>query len=202
MSVSEPTSLNDEVEMSGLPGPGDRLFEFVEQAPADQSDFSRKQAWYFYINGYKNAADFLVGHAVAEGDARKLGYPILFLYRQHLELALKALIRDCRLFVGWDEAFPKTHRIDALWTICCGLLNDISPGMANNDEMVHATRMIAELCRVDPNSEAFRYPEDRKGYLPALDIDIVLSTVKEAVGKVSLLIDCISTDLSVRKDAL
>lgn len=202
MAIEKPASSNDEAEFDALASPADRLFESIAQAPIDRSDFSRRQVWYFYINGYKDAADFLVDHALVEADARKLGYPILFLYRQHLELALKALIRDCRLFVGWDEAFPKTHRVDELWRICCGLLKDISPGMANNNDVLHTTRLIGDLCRVDPNSEAFRYPEDKNGNLPVLDTEVVLPNVKEAVGKISLIIECISTDLSVRKDAL
>ena len=199
MSVDKPISSTDEPDLDGLPGPADRLFEFIGQAPIGQSDFSKRQAWYFYINGYKDAADLLVDHTGMERDARKLGYPVLFLYRQHLELALKALVRDCRLFVGLDEVFPKTHRIDELWKICCGLLNEISPGMASNEEVLHTSRLIADLCRVDPNSEAFRYPEDRNSNLPELDIETALSGVRETVGKISLLIDCISTNLSVRR---
>lgn len=39
------------------------------------------------------------GRSCASGKGRSYTriYSILFLYRQHLELALKALIRDCRL---------------------------------------------------------------------------------------------------------
>ncbi|MFM8552067.1 MAG: hypothetical protein ACKOCD_07115 [Nitrospiraceae bacterium] len=151
------------------------------------------------LNGYKNAADLLVTHA-AEADPRKLGYPILFLYRQHLELALKALMRDCRSLFGQQETFPKKHQIDELWETCRGLFNELSPGMSSNDEIQQTTRLIGEFCSLDPTSEAFRYPEDRNGNPHAPDVKIALSTVKEVVGKISLLLDCIATDVSTRKD--
>jgi len=200
MSKAKPPAENSEDEMAALPSPEDRLFEFVADGSITPSEFSRKQDWYFYINGYKDAADLLVTHAATEGDPRKLGYPILFLYRQHLELALKELIRDCRRLLGWHEAFPKTHRIDELWRICRGLFDEISPGMSNNDEIQQTTRLIAEFCKIDPTSEAFRYPEDKDGNPPALGVEIVLSTVKEVVGKMSLLLDCIGTHISTRED--
>ncbi len=45
--------------MAAFPGPEDRLFDFVAEEPVTPSEFSRKQDWYFYTNGYKEAADFL-----------------------------------------------------------------------------------------------------------------------------------------------
>ncbi|MBI2060087.1 MAG: hypothetical protein HYT87_09980 [Nitrospirae bacterium] len=200
MSKAKPTAEKAGDEMAAFPGPQDRLFEFAAKGTVTPSEFSRRQAWHFYVNGYKDAADFLVTHAATEGDPRKIGYPILFLYRQHLELALKALIRDCGRMAGRREAFPKTHRIDDLWQICCRLLNEISSGTSNNDEIQQTTRLIAEFSKVDPTSEASRYPEDKDGNPPAVDVEVVLSTVKESVGKLSLLLDCIGTHVNIRED--
>lgn len=199
MSKAKLMAEGDGDEMAALPGPEDRLFEFTAQRPVTPSEFSRKQDWYFYINGYKDAADLLVSHA-AEADPRKLGYSILFLYRQHLELALKALIRDCSGLVGRQEAFPKRHQIDKLWGICRGLLDELSPGKSISNEMQQTTRLIGEFCRLDPESETFRYPEDKSGNPYTLDVEIALSTVKEVVGKISLLLDCIAADISILKD--
>ncbi len=59
MSKSKPTTENGGDEMAAFPGPEDRLFDFVAEEPVTPSEFSRKQDWYFYTNGYKEAADFL-----------------------------------------------------------------------------------------------------------------------------------------------
>ncbi|HEX4798523.1 MAG TPA: hypothetical protein VFV04_04490, partial [Burkholderiales bacterium] len=121
MSDPKRTPEDERDEMAAFPGASDKMFEISPKATVLPSSFENRQAWYFYINGYKDAADLLVTH-VSEGDSRKLGYPIAFLYRQHLELALKSLIRECRRALGWHEDFPKTHRIDELWRLCIELL--------------------------------------------------------------------------------
>jgi len=184
---------------AALPGAGDQLFEFTAADPVTPSPYAKKEDWYFYVNGYKDAADFLLAYVATEGDPRKLGMPILFLYRQHLELALKGLVRDCRGLLGRDGVFPKTHRIDELWRLCCSLFHEISPSMANNEEIQHTTRLMTDYCKVDPTSEAFRYPEGKDGNSPRLDVDIDLGTVGEVVGKISLLLDCMSTDVHTRR---
>jgi hypothetical protein len=195
MSKDKCPAESDSDDMTASLTPEDSLFAFVGYRPGTQSEFSRKQDWYFYINGYKDAADLLVAHA-KEGDPRKLRYPVLFLYRQHLELALKALICDCCRLVGLQETFPKTHRIDELWSICCSLIDDISPGTSSNEDIRQTTRLMEEFCKIDPKSEAFRYPEDKSGNTPVIDAEMVLSTVKTIIGKMSLLLDCMSTHIS------
>jgi len=197
--MSGASSDNYEDGMAAFPGPNDLLFDFVAQTPASSSDFSRKQDWYFYINGYKDAADLLVAHA-AEVDMRKVGYPIMFLYRQHLELGLKALIRDCRCVIGCHEVFPKTHRIDELWQICGTLLDELVPGTSDDEAVKHTTRLIAEFSKLDPTSEAFRYPEDKNGNSKnVVAEEIALATVREVIGKISLLLECIATDVHTRR---
>ena len=197
--MSEPERTPEEDELAGFPGAQDRLFALSSSAGGTASSFEKRQAWYYYVNGYKDAADLLVAH-IAEGDIRKLGFSIAFLYRQHLELALKSLIRESRRVLGWQEEFPKTHRIDELWRLCVALLKEISPASVENDEIKHTTRLIAEFCAVDPTSEAFRYPENRSGVLLQLDVQIILAEMKEVVGKISLLLECIDTHVSTQDD--
>lgn len=202
MAEPKRTPEDEQDLMAEFPGAGDKLFELFPGAPVSTSSFENRQAWYFYVNGYKDAADLLVAH-VAEGDSRKLGYPIAFLYRQNLELALKSLIRKSRRVLGRNETFPKTHRIDELWRLCTALLKEISPATLENDEIKHTTRLIAEFCTVDLTSEAFRYPESKDGTAPPFDVRITLTTMKDVVGKISLLLDCIHTHISTQdEDAL
>jgi len=189
-------------ETDAFPGVEDNLFEITARGPVAASPSSTREDWYHYINGYKDAADFLVAHAEeTRGDPRKLGPPILFLYRHHLELALKGLIRDCHGLLGRDEDFPKRHEIDKLWQLCCSLLHEISPGMSNSEEIQHTTRLMADFRKIDPISLAFRYPEDKDRNPPLLGgATFDLSTVREVVGKISFLLGCISTHVSTLEE--
>lgn len=190
-----PVTIDD--EFSGLPGPGDRLFESSAAGAVDQSDSARGQAWHDYIDGYLDAANLLVEQGPA-WNIHKLVYPILFLYRQHLVLMLKAQIQHCRDYLRDDKRYPKVHEIDKLWRVLTELLDRITRDLSDNDEMRHTERLIDEFCLVDPNSESFRFPENRQGHLhPSAEID--LGVVKTSVEKISLLLDYISTDLHERQ---
>ena len=69
-----------------FPGPGDAFFAGASSARTSSHSGSTGQAWYDYTTGYKDAADLLVAHVEETGwRADKLRYPIVFLYRQHLE---------------------------------------------------------------------------------------------------------------------
>ncbi|MGH9202613.1 MAG: hypothetical protein ACRD2A_15420, partial [Vicinamibacterales bacterium] len=160
------------------------------------------QAWYDYTTGYKEAADLLVAHVGATGwRADKLRYPILFLYRQHLELVVKSLIRVCCNTLGRDQDFPKHHDLDQLWQICAGFLREVSPG-ASVDEIQETTRLFQELCVVDPTSHAFRFPEDKRGNVSLADpLEIDLSCIRDIVEKISLFLDCIDTSIKAEGNA-
>lgn len=142
--------------------------------------------WYLYAIGYKEAADSLV-KSVIKREIRQdiVVYPILFLYRQHLELILKDIIRQGRRLLDINEKFPLTHRIDELWTICTELLRNISPD-DSIEEQHHIRRLISEFCHVDPTSMAFRYPEDKNGKLSLPGFkNINIESVKDVIEKIS-----------------
>jgi hypothetical protein len=104
-------------ETGAFPGPGDTLFP-ATAAATTSSPWSRAQAWHDYTTSYKEAADLLVAHVEETGwRAEKLRFPILFLYRQHLELVVKGLIRMCCEVLGRDRDFPRHHDLQKLWQI-------------------------------------------------------------------------------------
>lgn len=57
-----------------------------------------------------------------------LVYPILFLYRQYIELALKEIIRSGMVYLERDRAAPKHHDLGQLWAMTENLLDEICPG--------------------------------------------------------------------------
>ncbi len=147
--------------------------------------------WRIYAMGYKKAADVLVVYVEDQQRGQDiLVYPIVFLYRQYLELVFKNLIRRGRMLVDNNDPFPQSHDIGNLWDICRNLLDKISPEDCV-EEQAKITRLINEFCQVDPISTAFRYPEkgDGKPSLPAEITHINLQNIKEVMDKISRLIE-------------
>jgi hypothetical protein len=185
-------------ELPPLPSKDDKLFTTAEDWWNNACLNYSRDGWTLYALGYKDAADLLVSH-IEDGGRRQdtLVYPILFLYRQYLELALKELIRDARILEDIDEPFPKTHLIDELWRIAQALLQQLSSDEPI-DYLEEIGRLIGEFSKVDPTSMAFRYPEDRDGNPSLLGIShINLRNVKEVIGKIAIILDGASTHIDV-----
>ena len=69
-----------------------------------------------YASGYKDAGDKLVEYVLAKAtDQDILIYPIVFLYRQYIELRLKEIIKHGRILLEEGNDFPKHHKIWDLW---------------------------------------------------------------------------------------
>ena len=94
-------------------------------------------------------------------DRSTLVYPIIFTYRQFLELSLKYLIATFGYTVG-VEANWSTHSLSELWKRFVDVLDGYGVSDPGGADAVVA-EIVAEFAKVDPNSFAFRYPVDRKG---------------------------------------
>lgn len=124
-----------------------------------------------YIEGYREAADKLVHEVVESGTNQDiLVFPISFLYRQYIELQLKHIIRESRIFLGDGATFPEHHKINDLWNTANSLMAKI---IKDHDQKIknYITRedvqaiktIISEFVKIDPDSFAFRYPKDKNG---------------------------------------
>jgi len=119
--------------------------------------------WYAYAQGYKIAADRLIDSL--ESDRINLDlliYPIVFMYRQSIELFLKTIIKDGNILLEIQESYPKTHKIDIIWIETRKVLENIWPGSPKSD-LEKIEHYIKEFSKHDPSSESFRYPVNRKG---------------------------------------
>lgn len=146
--------------------------------------------WAVYAIGYKEAAEILVEYVNTRRQQQDaLIYPIVFLYRQYLELAIKDLIRKGRKSLDIHEDLPKSHRIDELWKICMKLLSKISP-QDSIQEQSQISRLLNELCQIDPLSISFRYPEDKDGdpTLPTLG-QVNIRNIAVVVNKIATILD-------------
>lgn len=158
--------------------------------------------WGLYAIGYKQAGDALVEHIKATQSRQDvLVYPIVFVYRQYLELRLKQLIKYGRYLLDEPGDFPKTHQLSELWRICRVALKKIEPKIPIQD-LEAVGEAIVQFCAVDPTSEGFRYPTDRNGN-PSLPADLKYINVRnlaEVMGGIASFFETATMMLSHYRD--
>jgi len=146
--------------------------------------------WYLYVEGYKRAAKVLVEQVKKNrSDLDILVYPIVFLYRQYMELLLKSIISNGRKLLDQSGDFPKHHRLDKLWVEARMLLEEVYEGDPRK-ELDEIQDYINQFCGKDPFGSAFRYPTDVKGKksVPGL-MHINIRKFSEIVEKAAFLIE-------------
>jgi hypothetical protein len=119
--------------------------------------------FYGYMEGYKKSADELIDLAVNSGDIKTLDtyiFPICFLYRQYLELAMKYIFIK---YSGWD----KDKKISAIKDVNHNLLriwNKIKPIILEEttkeekEDIEAVEDYISQFNIFDKSSFTFRYP--------------------------------------------
>lgn len=142
-----------------------------------------------YAFCYKLAGDRLVEHIKdTRRDIDALVYPTVFLYRQCIELLLKAIILDGNELLDIPEDFPKHHKIDELWRQCRRITEKVwTDGPSEDLDAVE--KCINEFSETDPTSMAFRYPTDKNNNpsLPGLT-HINLRNLSEVMEKIFFLL--------------
>lgn len=147
-----------------------------------------------YAEGYKKAAD-IVARSVSRTRSSQdfLVYPVSFLYRHHLELMLKMIIRDGRRLLDKPNLPTNHHKLEPLWREARPLIEEVWPDDPRSD-LDAAARLIDQFEKADPHSTAFRYHKDRDGNrsLPRGLSHINLRNLRQVVGRLSELLSGIS----------
>lgn len=158
---------------------------------------------YGYIEGYRRSADILVNYIQNKmRDQDILIYPIVFLYRHHIELRLKELIKKgCDLLDDDSQLGKLDHDIEVLWIKCRKILEKICP--ESKKDLQRIGKIIKQFHEIDPNSFNFRYLTDKKGKrsinpeLKSINIKEFSNSLREAVDllegascQISYLQDC------------
>jgi hypothetical protein len=141
------------------------------------------------ITGYKDGADLLVQRAEeSEYQRDSLIYPIIFNYRQFIELSLKYLIATYGHTVG-IQANWQSHDIAFLWSVLVKVQAEYGDDDRDHTNPVVA-KIIAEFSKIDPDSYAFRYPVDRSGKLiPAGLEELDLPILAKVMDRVAAYFD-------------
>ncbi|MEK3720581.1 hypothetical protein [Paenibacillus sp. FSL H8-0034] len=121
-----------------------------------------KSSFYGFIKGYKGVSDRAVDFAVKSKDIAILDthvFPIIFNYRQFLELSLKALYLDYSsdpTEVKKEKFKDFNHNLMTVWNAIEPMLLEVC---GSNKEMVkHAKGYVEQFHKQDKSSFSFRYP--------------------------------------------
>jgi hypothetical protein len=149
------------------PRKGDPLLP--SPAPLDRYHGNPADACAF---GYRRAAQVLIEYTYPRGDEVFLFYPILFLYRHHVELMLKNLIfafdePGVRRLTGAAELSlddqksltkgKKAHSLQWLWERLRPSIQALGNGAVPPENMEGMNFYIQQLNEIDPSSVNFRY---------------------------------------------
>jgi len=185
-------SFDEDIELP-WPRPGDVLF--AEAADWWMNACVNYGGGLMYAIGYRRAGDALV-ERVAETCSEQdfLVYPIVFCYRQYLELMLKADLREARAALG--ESPPKAkrdplddHPLMPLWQQLRPLIERRWPD--GGPEPDHVEDALRQFDTVDRRSFAFRYPTGKKGErsLPEHMLRINLRNLAEVVARIGAFLE-------------
>ncbi len=125
-----------------------------------------------YTVGYRCAAECLAEYALMhEREGMRLAYPIVFLYRHHIELALKRIIYSIpgvlkRELTELERRHLGEHRLDHLWSDLEPMFADICEAVnwskPEIDDLQGVSEYIRQLSEVDPDSMSFRYWKSKR----------------------------------------
>ena len=153
-----------------------------------------------YADGYREGAKALAKDCVEDRGLNDiLIYPIVFLYRQYIELRLKEIIIGLRYCNGQERTFPQNHKIDNLWNtmksdyVACGESVD-------SEDFQHAERLITEFCQVDPLATGFRYPINKEGDCSLKLEHIHIQNFGEVMDRLANFLDAISDQVAHMED--
>jgi hypothetical protein len=136
----------------------DEIFPDRRHPDFVQTEWAR--GWGYGSIGFAEAARFLTeNRAEFHAGIDQVGLVVFFLQRHRTELALKELL----IAHGVDlKEIKSPHSLDALWKACEATIR-----AADSDAWDYldsaGTNLVTLFHEADPDSDAFRYPVDRKG---------------------------------------
>lgn len=158
-----------------VPQKGDRLFrgdlrDWMNNACLN---VMRNGDAYAYKAGYRRGAEVLIDYVGQSGrDQDFLVYPIVFLYRHHIELMLKRIIRRAPYLIDEElteqgKRHLEKHRLDLLWDDLKTMMPAIckAAGWSKLDAAdIHGIdNYIRQLSKLDADSFSFRYSHSKQG---------------------------------------
>ena len=119
-----------------------------------------------YTEGYRRAADILINHIDESGrDQDFLVYPVLFLYRHHLELLIKQIIGLARALAEDPDKHQykkDDHNLNNLWPLAQKLILEVDDSYRPSDFKI-VKEVVKALHQADERATDFRYAKRNDG---------------------------------------
>lgn len=119
-----------------------------------------------YTEGYRRAADILIHHIHETGrDQDFLVYPIVFLYRHHIELLFKQIIESALLLTAEPGNYPykkDSHNLDTLWRFAKKRVMAVDERYKASEFLI-IDEVVSELHKADGSATDFRYARHKDG---------------------------------------
>ena len=174
----------------------------IEKLREPLFEFKEGDSWYLnayvnassgdwsYMEGYRRAGDLLVEWVAEHGeDQDLLVFPIVFAYRQYLELRLKSLGDLNAALCHQPMPSDKSHNLMHTW-------KRVRPGIESmNDPYVNSylddiERRLREFSALDEASYAFRYSLDTHDQPSIPDVTYInLKQVGEVIRGIAHILD-------------
>lgn len=117
-----------------------------------------------YTEGYRLAAELLTKHVATKNrDHDFLVYPICYLYRHHLELQIKQIIRVGRRLLEKKGSHHFNHKLSDLWPLAKGILREVEPNQPDPPAFRLIDDLVSDIANVDFDAQAFRFPTKTRG---------------------------------------
>ncbi|WP_316743399.1 hypothetical protein [Pedobacter antarcticus] len=145
--------------MNNFPNNSDKLFQETLN-PSGLLMQRSDNKFFLYSEGYKQAGQLIYEKIIAdEFYSMFLVYPMIFNFRQYIELRLKELTIMGYKYLAEDCDFNDTHDLNALFK---KLRNDILNKINETDSVLldNVQRLMHEFNKIDPGF-SFRYPLTR-----------------------------------------
>jgi hypothetical protein len=166
----------------------------------------RPKEVYAFKRGYREAATRLTETVRASSDNRLPDFfvwPIVWLWRHHLELALKEVIACGEKLESegqWTWPTGLRHDFKKMWTRAQPLIESLNhEPTASSTEMANLAQVIAEFDLLDEGGMGMRYPDPGPGgtehYLDVVAFD-------EAMQRIANFLDAIHSEQERRLDQL
>lgn len=156
-----------------------------QQVEKSLEDYDVKDVMnYGYIAGYKQSADTLLETALKNGFIEAQIFPIVFLYRQYLELLFKNILAKMS---GIDIYKGQAHDLEQMWNHINGIFKRDNVLSKNDRKFIK--EVVQEFHMVDPKSSNFRY-FFKRGNILTLEDELVVDTplLKRAIDGVDTIL--------------
>ena len=154
-----------------------------------------------YVEGYRRAAVALFRWAVETHESpERVVFPLAFLWRHHIELALKEIIAVGRQVRGEPWGHPSGHRLRELWDEAKAHLAACGAEAAH---LANVETNIDEFAKVDPGADGFRFPLNLKQTgvsMPEAPSHVNLAVLNEAMQALANFFEAGRSELGARRD--